>query len=126
MLEVAIAVPLLISLALGVAEYGYFIYAKCVFQEAAQIGARIAIQDSATDTAVRSEITTRLTQEGFQSMGYTVTTTPTSVATIATGTNVTVTITCPWSASGVRVLPESLGGINETRPVTGTSTMCRE
>jgi Flp pilus assembly protein TadG len=116
----------LLALAFGVVEYGYFIYVKELFQESAQAGARVAVQSTATDAAVRAEIDSRLLAAGFASNSYTVSTSPPSVATIATDTTVIVTVTASWGTVGVRVLPTYLGGIPTSKPVVGRSTMIRE
>lgn len=125
-LELMVAFPLLTMLCLGAAEYGYYIYAKNILQDAAQIAAQLAVDDTATDAKVNAEIASTMNAAGFGSKGYTVTKTPASVNTIATGTETTISISCPWVNFGVHILPTSMGGIDPNKPVTGSATMIRE
>jgi Flp pilus assembly protein TadG len=125
-LEVSIALPVPVMLAMGVVEYSYFIHVKSVLQEAAQSGARVAIQSNATNATVTSAVTTAMQTAGFGSSGYTVTTNPSSVTTIATGTTTTVTVSATWGSFGVHPLPTSLGGISPARQVIAAATMIRE
>jgi Flp pilus assembly protein TadG len=125
-MEMALMLPVLLGLAMGVGEYGYFIHVKSALQESAQRGAREAIQSSATDASVRSAVDSVMTAAGFQSTGYTVTTTPASIVTISTGTNVTVTVQATWGNFGVHMLATSMGGLSAGRQIVVASTMARE
>lgn len=118
--------PLLAALGLGAAEYGYYIYANNVLLDAAQSAVRVAIRTDATDAMVSAEVAATMGAAGFGSKGYTITTTPASVANIATGTEVTVRVGCIWGNFGVSILPTSMGGVALNRELAKQVIMIRE
>jgi len=124
--ELLLVLPLLISLGIGVGEYSYYIYAKGVMLDAARTAARVAVESTATNTAVTSAVDTTMATAGFQTVGYTVTTNPPSVVNTATGTDTTVTVSCPWGNFGAHVLPTCLGGIDPAKQINVSITMIRE
>src|SRR5882724_6784456 len=88
-LEAALVLPILLYLAFGTVEFGYFFYVKYNVQGAAREGVRAGIPPGATNTDVTSAISSQMTAAGLQSSGYTVTTTPSNVSGLAPGTTVT-------------------------------------
>ena len=122
----ALACPLLVYLAFGVVEYGYYLYAKNTLYSAARDGVRQAILSTATNATVQSAVDSGMSAAGMQSCGYTVTTSPANVSSLATGTSVTCTVTASWGNFGVHPLPTVFGGIPSTKQVTCSVVMRRE
>lgn len=125
-LELCLVLPILLMLAFGVAEYGYFFYVKNTVQGVAQTAARTAITSSASNSSVTTIVTNMMTAANLQNSGYTVTFTPTDVSTAAPGTNVTVQISVTWGNLGVHMLGSTMGAISSSKQVTGTATMVKE
>lgn len=121
-LDMALVMPILLSLTFGTVEYGHYFYVKHCLQGAAREGARVAITSSADNAAVNSAITTSMTACGLQSSGYTVTLTPSNVAGLAEGTSMTVSVQCNWGTVGMR--PMKL--IGATKTVQGITVMRKE
>ncbi|MEZ0265435.1 MAG: TadE/TadG family type IV pilus assembly protein [Phycisphaerae bacterium] len=130
-LEMALVLPVLLYLAFGTVEYGYYFYVKHNVQSAAREGARAAIVPSATAGDVTTAVQNVMTAAGLQSTGYTVTVTDTAgttlnVTTAAAGTAIKVNVQLTWGSVGVHPLPTALGGINTTKLVRGNTVMRKE
>ena len=125
-LEFALVLPILLMLAFGVVDYGYFFYVKNTVQGAAQSGARAAIPGTAANSDVTTTVSNILTAAGLQSSGYTVTTSPADVSAAAAGTAVTVNVSVSWSKVGFRALASGYGGISASKVITGSATMRKE
>jgi Flp pilus assembly protein TadG len=132
-LEMALVLPVLIMLSLGVVSYGYLIYLKNTFQGVAQAGARAAIPSTATNSTVTGTtgiITTMMTASGIPAANYTVTLNPTDVSAAGgkcpAGTPITVTISATWGNVGVQALPTCFGGINSSQTITCFAVMYKE
>ncbi len=122
--EAALVLPILLSLAFGTIEFGYYFYIKHNFQGAAREGVRAAIAAGATNADVTTAVTASLTAAGLQNCGFTITTTPTDV-TAATGSQaITVTVQCTWGTVGAGLRPLQL--IPSTKAVKGTASMRNE
>ncbi len=121
-LEAALVIPILLYLAFGTVEFGYFFYVKNNVQGAAREGVRAGIPPGATNTDVTSAISSQMTAAGLQSSGYTVTTTPSNVSGLAPGTTVTVQVQCTWGTVGLRPLQL----ISASKLVKGQSVMRKE
>jgi len=121
-LEAALVIPILLYLAFGTVELGYFFYVKNNVQGAAREGVRAGIPPGATNTDVTSAISSQMTAAGLQSSGYTVTTTPSNVSGLAPGTTVTVQVQCTWGTVGLRPLQL----ISASKLVKGQSVMRKE
>ena len=119
-LETAIVLPVLLSLAFGTVEFGYYFFVKNTLQGAAREGARAAIISTAVNGDVTTAVANVMGAAGIAS--YTVATTPASISGVASGTSITVTVTCTWSNVGVR----PLGLIPANKSVVGTAVMRRE
>jgi len=126
LLEMVLVMPVLLMLSFGIVDYGYFFFLKSTIQGAAQAGARASIVSGASNTDVTNAVSAVLTPAGLSSSNYTVTTSPTTISSAATGTNVTVTITCSWGTVGYHTLPSALGGIPNSKQLTVSSVMRKE
>ncbi len=123
-LETALVLPILLALSFGLVEFGYFFYVKHNLQGAAREGARVAITPSATNTDVTNAILAALTPAGLHTSGYTVTLDPSDVSAAATGSNITVTVSCTWGTVGAGFRP--MGLISAGKSVTGVAVMRKE
>jgi Flp pilus assembly protein TadG len=125
-LEMALVLPVLLMLSLGVVDYGYYFFVKNTLQGAASAGVRAAIPPGATNANVTGVVSSMMTAAGLQNSGYTVSLTPTDVSTATQGQTVTVTITCTWSNCGTHALPTTMGGISNSKQVLGSAVMQKE
>jgi Flp pilus assembly protein TadG len=123
--------PILLGLAFGVVEYGYFFFVKHTVEAAAREGARAATVPEATSQDVTDAVADVMTAAGLSKTGYAVLTTDTSgkalnVNTVTAGSSIKVTVQCTWGSVGVHPLPEALGGITPTKVVRGATVMRKE
>ena len=125
-LEMALVLPVLLMLSLGVVDYGYYFYVKNTLQGAASAGVRAAILPNAKNSDVTSVVGSMMTAAGLQNSGYTVQLNPTDVSTATSGQSVTVTISCAWGNCGTHALSSSMGGISNAKQVTGAAVMQKE
>ena len=125
-IEAVLVLSLLLSLALGAAQYGYALFIKHSLMAATTVGLRTAILSGSTDTAVQTAVASQMAMNGLQSVPYTLTTIPASVNACAAGTYVTVTVSCNWSSIGINVLPTSMGGFPSTKILSASATMVHE
>ena len=121
-LEAALVLPILLYLAFGTVEFGYFFYVKNNVQGAAREGVRAGIPPGATNTDVTNAISSQMTAAGLQSSGYTVTTTPSNVSGLSPGATVTVNVQCTWGTVGLRPLQL----ISTSKIVKGQAVMRKE
>lgn len=122
----ALVLPLMLMLSLGVVDYGYYFYVKNTLEGAASAGVRAAIPASATNASVTSVVSTMMTAAGLQNTGYTVTLSPSDISTATQGQSITVTVTCSWANCGTHALPSSMGGISNSKQVVGAAVMQKE
>jgi Flp pilus assembly protein TadG len=125
-MELCLVLPILLMLAFGVAEYGYFFYVKNTVQGVAQTAARSAITSSSTNSSVNTVISNMMNAANLQGSGYTVTFTPTDVSSASPGTTVTVQISVSWGNLGVHMLGSGMGAISNSKQVVGTASMVKE
>ncbi|MDB5323946.1 MAG: uncharacterized protein JWN40_5577 [Phycisphaerales bacterium] len=130
-LDLAFVLPILLMLAFGVVEYGYYFFVKNNVQAAAREGARAAVVPSATYQNVLDAVTNVMTSAGLNNTGYSVTVTDTaggaiSMTTVAAGTSIKVSVQCTWGSVGVHPLPEVMGGMAPTKLVKGATVMRKE
>jgi Flp pilus assembly protein TadG len=125
LLETALALLVLIPLTLGMIEFSYFFFAKHSIQGAAREGARAAILPDATNSKVTTAVQNAMTMAGLNNSGYTVTLSPSNVASAAAGTQISVTVQCNWSTLWTVPVgvwsPKPSGG-----KVTGVTVMRKE
>jgi Flp pilus assembly protein TadG len=130
-LDLALVLPLLLMLAFGVVEYGYYFFVKHNAQAASREGARAAIAAGAKAKDVTDAVANVMAATGLNNTGYTVTITdtadvPINFATVTSGKPIKVQVQFNWGSVGVHPLPEILGGMSPTKPVRGASVMRRE
>ena len=119
----ALVTPLLLMLAFGVVEYGYFFYVQHTLQGAARAGARAAVIPGATPSSVDAAIDNAMAIAGFSASDFTKSyTSPAASA----GTQITVTVQGAWSTIGVQALPDGMGGITDSKQVKGVVVMMKE
>jgi len=129
-LEAAIVVPVLLSLAFGTVEFGYYFFVKNTLQGAAREGARAAIVSTSTYTDVTTAVTNSLTASGMANITpviYDVTTSTTITSgtyatSITSGDSIKVTVTANWGTVGIR----PLGLIPTSKNFSGVAVMRRE
>lgn len=103
-LEAALVLPILLLLAMGTVEFGYFFYVKHNLQGAAREGARRAIVANATNADVNAAVASAMQLYGLENSGYTVTANPSDISGAASGDAVSVTVQCTWGTVGIRPL----------------------
>lgn len=123
-LELALTLIILLNVTYGTIEFGQYFYVKNQLQGAAREGARAAVISGATNTDVTSAISGVMTAAGLQNSGYTVTLSPSNVATAASTTAISVTVKCTWGTVGSGYRPFSL--IGSSKQVTGVAVMRKE
>jgi Flp pilus assembly protein TadG len=126
-LETMLVLPVLLALAFGTVEFGYFFYVKHNLQAAAREGARAAIVPSALSSDVTTAVQNVMAAAGLNGSGYTTSITNTSggainMSTVTAGTAIKVTVQCTWGSVGV----SPLGVISASRTVTGATVMRKE
>jgi Flp pilus assembly protein TadG len=132
LVDVVFVLPILLGLAFGVVEYGYYFFVKHNVQAAAREGARAAIVPAATLQNVVDAVGNVMTAAGLGSTGYTITLTDPSsgtaidLASVTAGTSIKVTVQCTWGSVGIHPLPEAMGGISPSKLVRGATVMRRE
>src|SRR5438477_3413619 len=95
-LDMALVMPVLLSLTFGTVEYGHYFYVKHCLQGAAREGARAAITASAVNSDVTTAVSNAMSASGLSSSGYTVTFTPSNISGLAEGTSITISVQCTW------------------------------
>jgi Flp pilus assembly protein TadG len=136
LIETALALVVLLAVAMGVVEFGQYLYIKHAFNSAARDGARAAIVSSATQTKVTTAITNTLAQANvtYNSSWLTITdtttaTTVTDVSTVPSGDTIQVSVSTTYDQipNVVRPLYSMTGqGIKNGKKVTGTCAMLKE
>jgi Flp pilus assembly protein TadG len=121
-LEAALVLPVLLSVAFGTVEFGHFFYIKNTLQGAAREGCRAAIVSGSTNADVTAAVNKQLTMAGLNTAQYTVTTSPATVSTVTAGTSVSVTVSAPWGTVGMR----PVGMISSGKTVSGACVMRHE
>lgn len=128
-LEAALVLPVLLSLSMGMVEFGQYLYAKHTIQAASRDGARTAILSSTTHAAAQLAITNTMSAANISSGKYTVAfQNATTLATIsdvgaaAKGTGIKVTVSA--TVGNVSVRP--LGIIPAAKVINGITTMIKE
>jgi len=105
LVELAIALPILLLLTLGLIEYGWVFLRVSQINQAARQGVRVAVRPDATDDTITSNVSSMMNQAGLGSSGYQLTHTDIGVAV---GQPVTVQINVnygPLSLTGTSLVP---------------------
>lgn len=128
-LEGALVLPILLSLSMGMVEFGQYFYAKHTIQAASRDGARTSILSSVTHAQAIAAISNTMTAANISSSKYTYTFTNAStsatiadVGAVAKGTSIKVTVSSTVSQVSVR----PLGVIPAAKAITGITTMIKE
>ena len=135
LVELALALPILLLLLLGVADFGFMLQAYGVVNNAAREGARLAIMEGNgfTTTVVQNHVASYISQ-GLPSGAATPTTTvanlDVSVPTVGASGNVTltvhtkrVTVTYPYAFRFIRGIASLMGQSYGTVNMTAVATM---
>lgn len=93
--EFAIVLPLFILMIVGILEFGRMIMVQNVLTNAAREGARLACIDGSTEATVQAAVTTFLINASVT--GVTVTCTPSTLSSVAPGSQITVQTSVPFS-----------------------------
>jgi Flp pilus assembly protein TadG len=125
-LEMALVLPILVSLSFGVAEYGFYFFVKNTMQGAVTAGSRVGTTTSPTNSSVTTAVQNMMSASGFSSGNYTVSITDTQGNALdlsSAGSKVAfeVTVSANWGTIGVHVLPAYLGGMPTSKQVTATA-----
>ena len=105
LVELAIALPILLLLTLGLIEYGWVFLRVSQINQAARQGVRVAVRPDATEDSITSNVSSMMTQAGLGNSGYQLTHTDINVAV---GQPVTVQISVdygPLSLTGTSLVP---------------------
>lgn len=134
-LDLALVLPLLLSLTFGAVEYGQAMFIKHALQAAAQDGARAAIVPGADAAAVQDAVDSSMQAAGFSQDKYARPATiemyhnggySSGFASAVPGDGIRVTVQAQWSAIGLDVLPTWLGGISDSKTLTAAAQMRKE
>ena len=136
-LETVLVLPILLYLAFGIVEFGYYFYVKHSLEGAARDGCRAFIASGATTTDVSNAVSTAMTAANLGSSGYTTTITdaPASgggsftvtganYASCVAGDTITVVVSANWGTAGSGYRPWNL--IGSAKTVTGNAVMRKE
>lgn len=118
--EFAVVAPVFILLLFGMIEYGRMVMVQQLITNASREGARQAVLDGATTSAVQSTVSTYLTNASVT--GQTTTVSPNPPTSAANGAPVTVTVSIPYSSVSWLPSPMYLG----SKTMTAKSVMRRE
>jgi Flp pilus assembly protein TadG len=105
LVELAIALPILLLLTLGLIEYGWIFLCVSKINMAARQGVRVAVRPGATETQLNSNVSSMMNEAGMGSSGYVLTHTS---LTVEVGQPVTVQINVnygPLSLTGTSLVP---------------------
>jgi hypothetical protein len=117
--ELAICLPLIISLALASIEACSMIFLDHSLTIASYEGVRVAINYDATNATVRARCNQIITNREVN--GSTITITPADVSNVPRGTPIAVTVAAPCNSNMI-IPPWFYGG----RTLTSTTTMVKE
>ena len=115
----AIALPLLLLLTLGLIEYGWIFLRVAHINQCARHGVRTAVRPSATDQKVTDAVAAMMTEVGLQNSGYTLTFTDVNVA-VSEPVTVQIAVSYPpMSLTGTSLVPVP-------DQIQGRATMAKE
>jgi len=96
LVEMALLLPLLLTILIGLIEYGWLFFKFQQVGGAARHGARIAVTEPATQAQAQTAIDQMMTSSGLQASGYGVTFSATPEL-MPPGQVLTVTVTVPYA-----------------------------
>jgi Flp pilus assembly protein TadG len=136
-LEAALVLPILCYLVMGAMQFGYFFFVKNTLQGAAREGCRNGIVYGNDNTNVTQAVAAYLKTAGLNSSATTLDAkftlkiespqgTATNASTLAAGSSLYITVQANWGNVGILMLPQQLGGLSNSKIVTGISVMRKE
>ena len=96
LVEAALMMPLLLTILIGLLEYGWLFFKFQQINGASRHGTRIGITEPATQAQVQTAVDGMMTSSGLSGSGYTVAFSA-DPAALAPGQLLTVTVTVPYS-----------------------------
>jgi Flp pilus assembly protein TadG len=136
-LETVLVLPILLYLAFGIVEFGYYFYVKHSLEGAARDGCRAFIASGAAYSDITTAVSNSMTTANLGSSGYTVTVTDTpagggsaftvtgaNYASCVAGDSISVVVNATWGTAGQGYRPWNLIGSNKT--VSGNAVMMKE
>jgi Flp pilus assembly protein TadG len=126
-LEMAITLALLLNLTFGMVEFGYYMYVKNAFANAAREGARAGMVPGATNSNVTTAVTNALTACKFPTSSYTTAISDggsNDVSQDTQGTAITITVSATWGTIGAGYRPLSL--ISSSKTLSAACVMSKE
>lgn len=121
-IELAVIMPLLLLLTLGLIEYGWMFLKSHQVTNAARQGARVAARIDANAASAQSAVDQAMAAGGLSGTGYTVAVDPADLATLEAGQLFTVSVTVQYA--NVRLLGITL--IPQPSQLSATVTMAKE
>ncbi len=121
-IEMAIALPLLLLLILGVIEYGWMFLKNQGVTNTARNTARVAARYDVTDAEIQAALTSAIAAAGLSTSGYTMVMNPVDTSVLTPGESLSVTVSVPYAnieLIGVPFLPTPAN-------LTATVTMAKE
>ena len=106
--EAALLLPLIFMLTFGLIEYGWMFLKQQQITNTARQCARLGAMVDGTNAQVSSQIITMMNNYGLGSSGYSTTIAPGNLATAPRGSQISVTISVPYSnidVTGFTLLP---------------------
>jgi Flp pilus assembly protein TadG len=128
-LEMVLVMPVLLYLAFGTVEFGYFFYVKHSLEGAARDGARASIPSGAVYSDITSAVDSAMAASNLAGSGYTIqvkdgSTVVANLSSAVAGDTITVTVTCTWGTAGAGYRPWGL--IGTSKQVIGVAVMRKE
>lgn len=103
--EVAIMLPILLLVSLGIFEYGWIYLKSEEIANAARHGARVGARVDASNADINAGVNGLMSRAGIT--GYTVTIEPGEVGELTAGQILTVTVTAPYEGTSLELLETS-------------------
>ena len=119
LVEMAIVIPILCLLTLGLMEYGWVFLKVSQLNQAARQGVRTAVRPAATDATVTAAVSAMMTQAGIKAADYTLTYTS---LTVPVGQPITVHISVDYA----KVTLTGTGLVPLPNKIQGRGTMSKE
>ena len=128
-IEMALVLTLLLNLTFGMVEFGYYMYVKNSFANAAREGVRACMVPGAVNSDVTTAVTNALSGAKFPANSYSSSITDTSgnsldVSTTTQGSSIEVTVSGTWGTVGNGFRPLKL--IGSTKTVSSLCVMRKE
>ncbi len=128
-LEMILILPVLLYLAFGTVEFGYYFYVQHTLEGAARDGVRASIPAGAVYADITAAVDAAMAASNLASSGYTIQVKDGAAVILNLGSAVqgdtmTVTVTCTWGTAGAGYRPWGL--IGTAKQVIGAAVMRKE